>query len=145
MPKTDRIEIIARYAETDMMGIIHHSVYPVWYEAARTEFIRNMTGMSYSELEKKGIMLPLTDLECHYIRPVHYEDRVTIETEIKKLTAARIEFQYRVFVNGELMAGGGTSHGFVSSETFRQVKLKKTEPELFERLEAVKAGGDKDE
>ena len=55
MEKINRLEITARYAETDMMGIIHHSVYPVWFEAARTEFIK-MTGITYSELEKQGII-----------------------------------------------------------------------------------------
>ena len=55
--------IKARYAETDQMGIIHHSVYPVWYETARTEFIKT-SGITYSQLEKKGIMLPLSEIGC---------------------------------------------------------------------------------
>ena len=29
--------VTARYAETDQMGVIHHSVYAVWYELARTD------------------------------------------------------------------------------------------------------------
>ena len=70
MEKINRLEITARYAETDMMGIIHHSVYAVWFEAARTEFIK-MTGISYTQLEKSGIMLPLSELCCKYILPVH--------------------------------------------------------------------------
>ena len=28
-----------RYAETDQMGIAHHSNYAVWFEVARTDFI----------------------------------------------------------------------------------------------------------
>ena len=140
MQKTDRIEITARYAETDMMGIIHHSVYPVWFEAAITEFIKNITGVSYTELEKQGIMLPLTDLECHYIKPVHYEDRVIIETKVKKLSCARIEFEYCVLLDDEIMVRGGTTHGFVSSESFRPLNLKKKKPEIYEILDSVKIG-----
>lgn len=134
MSKISKLEITARYAETDMMGIIHHSVYPVWFEAARTEFIK-VTGISYSELEKQGIMLPLTSLQCSYIRPVHYEDVVTIETTVTKLSCARIEFGYNVVLNGEIMAKGSTSHGFVSSETFCPINLKKLNPKLWEKLD----------
>ncbi len=144
MEKKNFLEITARYAETDMMGIIHHSVYPVWFEAARTEFIK-MTGTSYTELEKKGVMLPLASLECKYIHPVHYEDKVTIETTVRKLSFAKIEFAYRVILDGQVMAEGSTVHGFVSSETFRPLSLKKVMPELFDMImSAVTDGGETD-
>lgn len=137
MEKINRLEITARYAETDMMGIIHHSVYAVWFEAARTEFIK-MTGISYTQLEKSGIMLPLSELCCKYILPVHYEDRVVVETTVSRLTFSRIEFSYNVVLDGKIMVQGKTVHGFVDSKTFRPVNLKKTMPELFAMLsEAV--------
>ena len=126
-------KIIARYAETDQMGIIHHSVYPVWYEAARTDFIK-YAGITYTQLEKMGVMLPLAELTCRYFRPVHYEDEVTVVTETLKLSAAKIIFRYRVILDGELMAEGTTTHGFVSSETFRPVNLKKLMPEFYAKL-----------
>ena len=115
------------------MGIIHHSVYPVWFEAARTEFIR-FAGITYTQLEKDGIMLPLSDLTCRYFRPVHYEDEVTIITEVVRLTVSRITFRYRVTLGGELMAEGTTTHGFVSSVTFRPVNLKKVMPDFYAQL-----------
>lgn len=43
-------KITVRYAETDQMGIAHHSNYPVWFEVARTDFIK-ASGISYSEVE----------------------------------------------------------------------------------------------
>lgn len=126
-------KIIARYAETDQMGIIHHSVYPVWYEAARTDFIK-YAGITYTQLEKMGVMLPLAELTCRYFRPVHYEDEVTVVTETIKLSAAKIIFRYRVILDGELMAEGTTTHGFVSSDTFKPVNLKKLMPEFYAKL-----------
>ncbi len=136
MEKINRLEITARYAETDMMGIIHHSVYPVWFEAARTEFIK-MTGITYSELEKQGIMLPLSELSCKYILPLHYEDRVIVETRLSSLSFAKIEFAYRVLLDGKVTAAGRTLHGFVDSKSFRPVSLKKVRPELYEKLREV--------
>ena len=54
-----------RYAETDQMGIAHHSNYAVWFEVARTDFIK-AAGISYTDVEKEGIITPLTSLECKY-------------------------------------------------------------------------------
>lgn len=136
MEKISKLKITARYAETDMMGIIHHSVYPVWFEAARTEFIKTV-GIKYSELEKQGVMLPLSSLSCKYIMPVHYEDEVIIETRVQKLTAARIEFAYRVMLEGKVMSEGSTTHGFVDSESFRPINLKKVKPEFFSALNDI--------
>lgn len=131
------VEITARYAETDQMGIIHHSVYPVWFEVARTEFIK-IAGITYTQFEKDGVMLPLSELSCRYIRPVHYEDRVIIEATVERLSFSRIVFHYRVLLEGELMAEGTTTHGFVSSQTFRPVNIKKVMPGFYDKLsEAV--------
>ncbi len=126
-------KITARYAETDQMGIIHHSVYPIWFEAARTEFIKS-AGITYSQLEKDGIMLPLSELGCRYIAPVHYEDEVIVETRVTKISFAKITFGYRVLLGGNVMSEGFTTHGFVSSRTFRPVSLKKVFPAFYETL-----------
>ncbi len=128
--------ITARYAETDQMGIIHHSVYPVWFEVGRTNFIR-MLGISYSELEREGIMLPLSRLECHYLCPVHYEEEVLLETRVEKLTASRIQFSYRVLLDGTLMAEGSTTHGFVNADTLKPLNMKKYCEELYLQLAAT--------
>lgn len=127
--------ITARYAETDQMGIIHHSVYPVWFEVGRTNFIK-MLGVKYSQLEKDGIMLPLASLTCNYLQPIHYEDEVVIETTIAEIRFAKIEFSYRVIMkdSGKLMATGSTVHGFVSSDTFKPVNLKKVNPDMYGKL-----------
>jgi len=82
-------EIIVRYAETDRMGIVHHSNYPIWFEAARTDFIKNL-GMSYSKIEERGFMLPLIELTCRYKGAARYEDRLIV----KNL------YQANVFIRG---------------------------------------------
>lgn len=127
--------ITARYAETDQMGIIHHSVYPVWFEVGRTNFIK-MLGVTYSQLEKDGVMLPLASLNCKYIHPIHYEDEVIIETSVSELKFAKIEFLYRVIMkeSGTVMATGSTVHAFVDSNTFRPVNIKKINPEMYQKL-----------
>lgn len=128
--------IVARYAETDQMGIVHHSVYPIWFEVGRTDFIKLM-GITYSQLEESGVMMPLASLECKYIIPIKYEDEVIIETTVCNLKAAKIEFHYRVMRDGIVCAEGGTVHAFVNSKTFRPINMKKVNSELYEKLNSA--------
>ena len=118
-------KIIVRYAETDKMGIAHHSVYPIWYEVARTEAIKKI-GISYSEMEKLGIMTPLTELNCKYILPAEYEDELLVQVAISKLTPARVIFEYKVYKERDniLINTGSTMHAFVGLD-LKPLNLKK--------------------
>ena len=129
-------EVTVRYAETDCMRVVHHSVYPVWFEIARTDFIKE-AGMSYAAMEKAGIMLPGTGISCRYRLPARYDDTLVITAEVTRLTPARIEFAYTVIKKGEegIIAEGTSSHGFVDSSTFRPLNLKKVMPELYGMME----------
>ena len=124
-------EINVRYAETDAMGVVHHAVYPVWFEIARTDYIK-MLGLSYSEMEKGGVMLPVTAITVKYHLPAKYDDRLTVTAKVTRLTPARVEFAYTVTRGGELLTEGTSSHAFVSSTTFKPLNFKTTMPEFFE-------------
>ena len=134
MAYTSETRLTVRYAETDMMGIVHHSRYYPWFEQARTDFIKR-SGITYSEMEKMGVMLPLTETHCKYIEGLRYEDEVLVTCRIEKLTVARIEFVYDVYRLPDMkkVSAGRTCHGFVDSG-FSPVNLKKTHPELWEKL-----------
>ena len=69
---TRDIPIRVRYYETDCMGIVHHSNYVRYYETARTEMLREF-GTTYQEMEREGVMLPVLDVQSHYITPA-YDD-----------------------------------------------------------------------
>lgn len=125
--------IKVRYQETDQMSVAHHSVYPIWYEEARTNFIKDAFSISYTEIEKRGILLPLSKLSSKYIRPALYEDVLTIETYIKNLTSVKIEFEYKVFKDNTLINVGYTEHPFVD-KNFNLLNLKKVDSNLFNLL-----------
>lgn len=133
-------EITVRYSETDCMGVVHHAVYPVWYEIARTDYIKN-AGMSYAEMEKRGVMLPVTAISCRYRLPAKYDDSLVITARITRLTPARIEFGYTVTRKGsaDILAEGTSSHGFVDAVTFRPLNFKKAMPDFYEVMERYAA------
>ena len=129
-------EVTVRYAETDCMGVVHHAVYPIWFEIARTDYIK-AAGMSYADMERGGVMLPVTGISCRYRLPAKYDDVLTITAKITRFTPARIEFSYTVTKKGEddILAEGTSSHGFVDAKTFRPLNVKKAMPELFAKRE----------
>lgn len=129
-------EITVRYAETDCMGVVHHAVYPVWFEIARTDYIK-AAGMSYAEMERRGVMLPVTGISCRYRLPAKYDDTLLIEAAVSRLTPARIEFEYTVMRKGEteILATGTSSHGFVDAKTFHPLNFKRAMPDFFAVME----------
>lgn len=133
-----RTKVTVRYAETDQMGIVHHSIYPVWYEIGRSDYIK-MFGTSYSEMEKAGIMTPLRNLTCHFKLPALYDDELIVRTWCTSMTASRIEFSYtvkRIEADGsETELGyGSTEHAFVDAKTFRPCSIRKRIPSLYEKI-----------
>ncbi|ABS32891.1 thioesterase [Clostridium botulinum] len=131
----NRTETTVRYVETDQMGVVHHSNYYPWFEMGRTEFTK-ATGMKYTDIENIGVMMPLTESYCKYIKPAKYEDEIVIETSIEKLTPIKIIFSYKVIKkeNNELLAKGNTTQAFVDKNTFRVMNLKQCNEELWNKL-----------
>ncbi|NBO93824.1 MAG: acyl-CoA thioesterase [Planctomycetia bacterium] len=105
---TGEIQIRVRYAETDRMGLLHHANYLVYFEQARTELLRD-AGATYKDLEDKGYLLVLTKVEVRYRRPAQYDDLLTIRTTVERVTFVRIDHQYEVLRDGEVLAEGSST------------------------------------
>lgn len=129
--------INVRYVETDKMGIVHHSVYPIWYEIARTDLSKS-AGFPYAKMEEIGIMTPLIGLECKYISPAYYDDNLIVTARVSKLTPARIEFSYEVFRdnNAKPISTGTTTHAIVD-KNMRPINTKKLYPDVYKVLEKM--------
>jgi acyl-CoA thioester hydrolase len=94
-PITRQVRLRVRYADTDRMGVVYYANYLVWFEVARTEWLRD-TGWSYREMEEDGISLPVIEAQCEYRRPVRYDDEIEILTRATLVTPIRIRFDYEV-------------------------------------------------
>lgn len=131
---TSSTKFIVRYAETDQMGIVHHSNYPIWFEAGRTDFIKKM-GLPYTKIEESGFKLPLIELKCSYKGATKYEDEVDVKTRIKEFTQTRIVFYYEVSKNGEtgFVTSGETEHAWTNKE-LKPVNIKKQAPFIYDLI-----------
>jgi acyl-CoA thioester hydrolase len=109
-------QIRVRYAETDRMGVVYYANYFVWFEVARTDWLRE-TGWSYREMEADGISLPVIEAHCEYRRAVKYDDEVEIRTRATLLTPVRVRFDYELRLLGRtpVQATGHTIHAALDS------------------------------
>ena len=89
-------KIRVRYAETDQMGIVHHSRYALYIEEARTESMRAI-GIPYNELEKEGIILPLMSMQNRFIAPALYDDILVVKTIIKEIPQVKFSIDYEIY------------------------------------------------
>jgi acyl-CoA thioester hydrolase len=110
-------QVRVRYAETDRMGYVYYGNYATYYEVGRVEALRKL-GLSYREVEDKGILLPVLSFTIKYIKPAFYDDLLTIKTTIPELPNTRITFQYECYnQNNELLNKGETTLVFVNANT----------------------------
>ncbi len=105
-------EIRVRYAETDKMGVVHHSNYLVWFEIGRSEFCR-ARGFSYLEMEEKeDALLVVAEVYCRYKSPAFYEDLLIVRTGIADVRSRSLRFIYEIHRASDetLLAEGETLH-----------------------------------
>ena len=96
------------------MGVVYYANYFVWFEVARAELLRNC-GWSYREMEGTGVLLPVIDAQCEYLRPARYDDEIEIRAEGLIVSPVRMSFNYEVRAKGRdgLVATGRTLHAAV--------------------------------
>lgn len=109
--------IRVRYAETDQMGYVYYGNYAQYYEVGRVEALREL-GFSYRDMEEKGIMLPVLELNINYKKPAFYDDEITIVTTIKEIPSVRITFDYECYNSAkELLNTGKVTLVFIDKKT----------------------------
>lgn len=118
----NKSDIKVRYKETDQMGIVNNAVYPTWFEIGRTELF-DALNLPYANMEKNGIMLPLSELYVKYHSPAYYGDVVTIETTVDKLPGVRITFNYTITCKDRLIAKGYTVQAFIDAKSRRPIRM----------------------
>ena len=107
--------IRVRFAETDAMGIVHHSRYLLYFEEARVAYLRHL-GRPYSEMRKEGVEHAVLEAFVHYRRPLRFDEVIDVHVVLAKVTRASFQLAYLVTVNDEVRATGVTAHGCVNRE-----------------------------
>lgn len=130
---TFETNIRVRYAETDQMGYVYYGNYATYYEVARVEMLRSLD-FSYKALEASGVMMPVLELKCKYIRPARYDDILTIKVKIEQKPSTRMIFQYEVFnQDNTLLNIGETTLVFIDMKTSKVCEMPPVMQNLLSR------------
>lgn len=112
-----------RYAETDQMGYVYYGKYTEYFEVGRVETLRAI-GISYKEVEERGIMMPVANLSIQYKTPGRYDDNLKVRTIIPELPSASFLTRYEVFNPEEkLVATGEVRLAFIDMQKMRPVRV----------------------
>lgn len=117
-------QIRVRYAETDQMGIVYHGNYFAYFETARAESIRQL-GFTYADMEKMGVIMPVIEVQCKYLRPARYDDLLTVKVILKELPLHhKIEFHQEVYnEKKELLVTARIILYFMESTTMKRTTM----------------------
>ena len=142
-----------RYQETDGMKVVFHGNYITWFEVGRTEWIRAL-GLSYRELEARGLLLPVVDLQVTFRRPALYDDMIMVYTRLEQRSALRMTFAsvvcrvgeaeadmaleqgWHVAPIGERLVEGATTLAWLNSN-WRPVRIEREAKDIWTLLESV--------
>lgn len=104
-----------RFCETDLMGIVHHSTYLLYFELGRVEWLRRR-GVTYADWAARGIHLPVVEAQVHYRAPARFDDVLAIETTLSQLKTVSLQFAYRLTRGETLIATGTTRLACIDAE-----------------------------
>jgi acyl-CoA thioester hydrolase len=127
------LDLAVRFAETDLMGVVHHSSYVVWFEAGRVAWM-TAAGMPYAEVAKMGHHFAVTAIHAEYRASARFGDVVRVVTRLSRMRSRQVAFTYEVrnAATDELLATGSSEHICVDLEG-RMAKIPET---VIERLRA---------
>lgn len=103
-----------RFCETDLMGIVHHGSYLVYFEAGRVEWLRKR-GVTYADWAARGVHLPVVEAHVHYRSPARFDDLLEVETRLEQLRSVSLRFAYRILRDGSTLADGFVRLGCIDA------------------------------
>lgn len=134
-----RLSLRARFAETDLMGVVHHAAYLTYFEAARVEYLRRR-GTDYRELVDKGYHMPVVEAHLEYKHTARFDDELIVTVRLSALTRVTVRFDYEVSRGGSdsevLVARGHTVLACVD-ESHRPRRIPRETADLLEGEERL--------
>jgi acyl-CoA thioester hydrolase len=127
------LDLAVRFAETDLMGVVHHSAYIVWFEAGRVAWL-TAAGMPYAEIGATGHHFAVTAVHADYRAAARFGDVVRVNTRLVRLRSRHVAFAYEVrhATTDERLATGSSEHICVDLEG----RMAKIPAEIVARLVA---------
>ncbi len=124
-------EFEIRFSEVDLMKVVWHGSYPLYFEDAREAF-GTKYGLGYMDFINNRTYAPLVELTFKYKRPLRYGMRPIIRITYVPTPAAKIVFDYEIVHEGVVMATGRSVQVFMDLD----YNLLWDNPEFYSRWKA---------
>ena len=114
------------YEDTDASGVMYHARYLVFFERARTEFLRALGYDQHGLMQEQGVAFTLSDLSIRYRRPARLDDELIVSTQVEKASFASVIFQQQMFRVNEpevLLSQASVRAGCVSYPDFQVTRM----------------------
>ena len=111
------VTLHVRYAETDAMGIVHHSSYIVYFEEGRSNYARQR-GSDYASFERNGLYLTVAEVHARYVKPARYGDQIIVRCWIDEMKSRTLTFAYEIVLaeTRETLVTGFSKHICITHE-----------------------------
>lgn len=104
--------IRVRFDEVDQMNVVHHPRYLVYFEVARTRYMRDL-GLPYKDVVRSGTHLAVIEVGVRYLKAARYDEELTVLTRCTEASGARVGLAYEVRRGDDLLATGFTRLGSI--------------------------------
>lgn len=120
------VTIRIRYDEVDKMGYVYHGNYAKYYHLGRTELLRKI-GICDNALERENIILPVIEMSMKFIKPVFYDETITVSTSLIEEPRSRMKFSHKIYnQNQEIVNEAYSTVAFVEENTRKPVRVPET-------------------
>ena len=128
-----KLVIQLRYSDSDQMGVIYHANYFSFFEQGRTAFLKEL-GFDYFKVEEDGIIFPVRDVSCTYLKAIRFGENITVSTKLHKVTKIKITYYHEIHnATGELKATAYTTVVSVDKKTFNIIKMDERLSEIYDK------------
>ena len=97
-----RRRLRAGFGDCDPAGIVHYPTFFDWFDRATHELFAAAGVPMRTLAEGEGVMTPVVDVGCRFVRPVGWEDEVEIESRVVRWGVRSFTVAHRVLA----IAGG---------------------------------------
>ena len=104
-----------RFAETDAMGIVHHSRYLPIMEEARVAYLRDI-GHPYQSVRDEGLDFTVLEVFVQYRQPIRFDEVVDVHLSLSQVERASFQMAYLLTVDDQVRATGVTAHGCITAD-----------------------------
>jgi acyl-CoA thioester hydrolase len=100
---TTRLRV--RLSETDQNGVVYYSQYFVYFDVAKSNFLRH-EGIDPINLGDRRLRLLAAETHCTFHTPAKFEDSVAVRVWVRKLGNSSIIFDFDVKKGRTALAEG---------------------------------------